>query len=40
MTMKNQQAEIKGLIFVLRGHFNPIIFSPVWFASEKFWKLS
>ena len=35
MTMKNQQAEIKGLIFVLRGHFNPIIFSPVWFASEK-----
>ena len=33
--MKKILPEIKGLIFVLRGHFNPIIFSPVWFASEK-----
>jgi len=33
--MKNKLPEIKRLIFVLRGNFNPIIFSPVWFASEK-----
>lgn len=33
--MKNKQPEMQGLVFVLRGSFNPIIFSPVWFASEK-----
>ena len=32
--MEKQQAEIQGLIIVVRGHFNPIIFNPVWFSSE------
>jgi hypothetical protein len=32
--MKNIQLEIKGLSFVLRGNFNPVIFSPIWFAHE------
>lgn len=33
--MKNNNPEIEGLAIVIRGNFNPIIFSPVWFASEK-----
>ncbi|QTA80827.1 Uncharacterized protein dnl_31400 [Desulfonema limicola] len=33
--MKNKNPEIEGLVIVIRGNFNPIIFSPVWFASEK-----
>ena len=33
--MKNIQPEMKGLSFVLRGNFNPVIFSPVWFAYER-----
>ena len=32
--MEKHQADIQGLVIVVRGHFNPIIFSPVWFSSE------
>lgn len=32
--MKNKQPEMKTLLIVLRGSFNPVIFSPVWFSYE------